>query len=60
MESKTHGDLSFQLITHSHDTVDLKQVDFLVTEDGIMDKAAISEFIKAPEKLRGLSGSIVV
>jgi translation initiation factor 2B subunit (eIF-2B alpha/beta/delta family) len=48
VESKTHGDLSFQLITHSHDTVDLKHVDFLVTEDGIMDKAAISEFIKAP------------
>ena len=48
VESKTHGDVSFQLITHSHDTVDLKHVDFLVTEDGIKDKAAISEFIKAP------------
>jgi hypothetical protein len=36
------------LITHSHDTVDLKHVDFLVTEDGIKDKAAISEFIEAP------------
>ena len=46
VESKTHGDLSFQLITHSHDTVDLKHVDFLVTEDGIKDKAAISEYIQ--------------
>lgn len=43
--SKTHGDVSFQLITHSHDAVDLKHVDFLVTEEGIKDKAAISEFI---------------
>ena len=46
VESKTHGDVSFQLITHSHDTVDLKHVDFLVTEDGIKDKAAISEYIQ--------------
>jgi translation initiation factor 2B subunit (eIF-2B alpha/beta/delta family) len=47
VESKVHGDVSFQLITHSHDAVDLKHVDFLVTEDGIKDKAAIMEFIKA-------------
>lgn len=47
VESKTHGDVSFTLITHSHDTVDLKHVDFLVTEDGIKDKAAISAFINA-------------
>ena len=46
VESETHGDVSFQLITHSHDTVDLKHVDFLVTEDGIKDKAAISEYIQ--------------
>ncbi|WP_319406487.1 hypothetical protein [uncultured Desulfosarcina sp.] len=47
VESKTHGDVSFQLITHSHDAVDLKHVDFLVTEEGIKDKAATMEFIKA-------------
>ena len=46
VESKSHGDISYQLVTHSHDTVDLKHVDFLVTEDGIKDKAAILEFIK--------------
>lgn len=47
VESKIHGDVCYQLITHSHDLVDLKHVDFLVTEDGIKDKAAILEFIKA-------------
>jgi translation initiation factor 2B subunit (eIF-2B alpha/beta/delta family) len=47
VESKTHGDVSFQLVTHSHDTVDLKHVDFLITEDGIKDKAAIHECISA-------------
>ncbi|WP_319408353.1 hypothetical protein [uncultured Desulfosarcina sp.] len=45
VESKTHGDVSFQLITHSHDAVDLKHVDFLVTEEGIKDKAAIAAWI---------------
>jgi hypothetical protein len=47
VESKTHGDISYQLITHSHDTVDLKHVDFLVTEDGIKDKAAIAAWIQS-------------
>lgn len=47
VESKTHGDVSFQLVTHSHDTVDLKHVDYLVTEDGIKDNAAILESINA-------------
>lgn len=47
VESKIHGDVSFQLITHSHDTVNLKHVDFLVTEDGIKDKTAILEWINA-------------
>jgi len=46
VESKTHGDVSYQLITHSHDAVDLKHVDFLVTEDGIMDGDAIAAFIQ--------------
>lgn len=46
VESKTHGDVSFQLVTHSHDTVDLKHVDYLVTEGGIKDNAAILESIK--------------
>jgi translation initiation factor 2B subunit (eIF-2B alpha/beta/delta family) len=44
--SETHGDVSFQLIIHSHDTVDLKHVDFLVTEDGIKDKTAILEWME--------------
>ena len=47
VESKKHGDVSFQLVTHSHDAVDLKHVDFLVTEDGIKDNAAILACIKA-------------
>lgn len=47
VESRRHGDVSYQLVTHSHDTVDLKHVDFLVTEDGIKDKIAILECIKA-------------
>lgn len=46
VESKTHGDISYQLVTHSHDTVDLKHVDFLVTERGIQDKAAISKCLQ--------------
>ena len=47
VESKTHGDISYQLTTHSHDTVDLKHVDFLVTEDGIRDKAVIAAWIQS-------------
>ncbi len=47
VESKSHGDVNYQLITHSHDMVDLKHVDYLVTEDGIKDKTAILEFIQA-------------
>lgn len=47
VESRRHGDISYQLVTHSHDTVGLKHVDFLVTESGIKDKAAILECIKA-------------
>ena len=46
VESQVNGDISYPLITHSHDSVDLKQVDFLVTEDGIKDKVAILECIK--------------
>jgi hypothetical protein len=48
--SQTHGDVSFKLTTHSHDTVDLRHVDVLVTEDGIKDKAAISEWINASSR----------
>ena len=48
--SQTHGDVSFKLTTHSHDTVDLNHVDFLVTEDGIKDKTAISEWINASSR----------
>ncbi len=52
VESKVHGDVSYQLVTHSHDTVDLKHVDFLVTEDGIMDRDAIAACI---QEIRGNS-----
>ena len=48
--SETHGDVSFQLITHSHDTVDLRHVDFLVTEAGIKDKTALLEWIEGSSK----------
>jgi hypothetical protein len=47
VEATTHGDLSFQLIKHSHDTVALKHVDFLVTEEGIKNKDQIAAFIQA-------------
>ncbi|WP_319522492.1 hypothetical protein [uncultured Desulfosarcina sp.] len=47
VEAHTHGDVCYHLVTHSHDTVDLKHVDFLVTEQGIKDKTAILECIKA-------------
>lgn len=50
VESKTHGDVSFKLTTHSHDTVDLKHVDFLVTEAGIKDKTAILEWVSTSSK----------
>lgn len=46
VEAKTHGDVCFNLVTHSHDTVDLKHVDFLITEDGIMDKDKILDCIR--------------
>ena len=48
--SETHGDVSFQLTTHSHDTVDLRHVDFMVTEGGIKHRAAIAACIR---KTRG-------
>jgi translation initiation factor 2B subunit (eIF-2B alpha/beta/delta family) len=52
--SEIHGDVSFQLTTHSHDTVDLRHVDFLVTEGGIKDRDAIAACIK---KSRGNNGA---
>jgi len=47
VEAHTHDDICYHLVTHSHDTVDLEHVDFLVTENGIKDKTAILECIKA-------------
>jgi len=46
VEPEIDGDICYQLITHSHDTVDLKHVDFLVTEEGIMDKDALADCIQ--------------
>lgn len=46
VEIKDHDDCSYRLETYSHDTLDLKHVDFLITEDGIRDKAAIKECLK--------------
>jgi translation initiation factor 2B subunit (eIF-2B alpha/beta/delta family) len=42
VEAHTHDDVCYDLVTHSHDTVDLRLIDFFVSENGIMDKAAIA------------------
>jgi translation initiation factor 2B subunit (eIF-2B alpha/beta/delta family) len=47
VEAHSHDDVCYPLVTHSHDTVDLKHVDFLVTEQGINDKDAILDCIQA-------------
>ncbi|WP_319524836.1 hypothetical protein [uncultured Desulfosarcina sp.] len=42
VQAHTHDDISYQFVTHSHDTVDLRLIDFFVSENGIMDKEAIA------------------
>ena len=50
VESKKDGGVCYQLTTHSHDMVDLHYVDFLMTENGLMNKHAIAEMIKAAQQ----------
>lgn len=40
----------YELITYSHDVVDLKMVDYLVTEDGIYAKDQIQEYLQRVHK----------
>jgi translation initiation factor 2B subunit (eIF-2B alpha/beta/delta family) len=37
---------AYELVTYSHDVVDLKMVDYLVTEDGIYPKDRIQDYIR--------------
>lgn len=41
-----HDDVKYALTTHSHDIVDLKLVDFLVTEEGTIDKPLIEKYLR--------------
>jgi len=48
VQAHTYDDVSYQLVTHSHDAVDLRLVDFFVSEYGIKDKEAIArDFLKS-------------
>ena len=42
----SQDDVSYTLTTHSHDIVDLKLVDHLVTEDGKIDKPLIEKYLR--------------
>ena len=44
-EVKTHDNISYILTTHSHDMVDLKFIDYLITEDGEIDKTSIKKYL---------------
>ncbi len=49
MVSVHEGDCSYVLTTHSHDLFHLSQVDFLITEEGTVEKHSIDEYV---DKLR--------
>ncbi len=49
MVSICEGDCSYVLTTHSHDLFHLSQVDFLITEEGTIEKDFIDEYV---DKLR--------
>jgi translation initiation factor 2B subunit (eIF-2B alpha/beta/delta family) len=38
-------DQAYELITYSHDVVDLKMVDFLITEEGIHPQGTIASYL---------------
>jgi translation initiation factor eIF-2B subunit alpha len=42
----TQDDVSYALTTHSHDIVDLKLVDHLVTEDGKIEKPFMEKYVR--------------
>ncbi len=48
IEKRNHDNCSYQLVTHSHDMLDLKHVDYLITEHGIQDKSSMKEYLKNP------------
>jgi len=42
----SQDDVSYTLTTHSHDIVDLKLIDHLVTEDGQIEKSSIEKYLR--------------
>ena len=46
MVAKSHDDVNYTLTTHSHDIVDLKLIDYLITEEGNVDKQTIEKYIQ--------------
>ena len=46
MVAKSHDDVNYTLTTHSHDIVDLKLIDYLITEDGKVDKHGMEKYVE--------------
>lgn len=42
----SQDDVSYMFTTHSHDIVNLKLIDYLVTEDGSIEKSLIEEYLR--------------
>jgi len=45
MVAKSHDDVNYTLTTHSHDIVDLKLIDYLITEDGKVGKRGMEKYV---------------
>jgi translation initiation factor 2B subunit (eIF-2B alpha/beta/delta family) len=46
MVAKSQDDVNYTLTTHSHDIVDLKLVDYLITEDGKVGKRGMGNYLE--------------
>ena len=46
MVAKSHDDVNYTLTTHSHDIVDLKLIDYLITEDGKVGKRGMEKYVE--------------
>lgn len=46
VETKAQDGFHYDLTTHSHDLLDLELVDYLITENGCMDKTAITKTVQ--------------
>jgi translation initiation factor 2B subunit (eIF-2B alpha/beta/delta family) len=46
MVAKSHDDVNYTLTTHSHDIVDLKLIDYLITEDGKVGKHRMRNYFE--------------